>query len=196
MQKIHENAAALPGFVEHQHVDQRRLQVFDPLRIERPLIALQKYIAGHLPHGGKHFGQKLALVRAVGIGAVDARDDLHVCARNVPAEFDAGQAELRFGEVFGRQARLERQAVDAQLSLGIDGRFVKFARPAGGQHEVFADENIHGIIGRTDSAAIDGDHGRDAFDLAFADGDQPSDLLIVDEWRCRSDPLGAAGIRS
>ena len=89
--EIHEHPPAVLGLVEYQHVDERRLVAFNPLWVKWPLVALQEDRAGHAAHGWEETAQEVPLIRAVRGGAENPRHDLHVRARDVPAELDVAR---------------------------------------------------------------------------------------------------------
>jgi len=70
------------------------LQIFDLLRVERPLISLEEDSGRHRFHGREEIDEKIVRLLALGVCAEEARDGLHVRSRDVPAELDAGQSEL------------------------------------------------------------------------------------------------------
>ena len=145
LQKIHEDAAAFLCLIRDGDVDQRGLEILDSLRIEGPLITLEKDIRRHTAHRREKVRQEFARIAAVGASTINSRDNLHVCSRHIPAELRACQTELRFGKVLRSQSGLESDAVYSGLAERIHACLIQCARAAGGQYEVVAVEYVYSV---------------------------------------------------
>ena len=150
----------------HQKIDLRR-----PLRhlahVERPLVPLEEDHRIHRPGVRIVVEQELPLVaHPVRRSRNEARQHLHVGARDVPAELDRRQPELRLRQSLRQRARLERETDRTEVSGRIDARAVEAARTAHRKHHILRQNGFKLL-----RFAVEGDRPR----RPSGDGDQFSD---------------------
>ena len=138
-------AAALRRFAVDENVDQRRTRHMP--RRKRPLVAFQEDRIVHRRRRGEVFAQKFALVRhPVRRGRHEAREDLHVTARDVPAELGRRQPELRFGEVARLRPDLKSQPDRPGMHRRVDALRVQPARTADREDHVLGGHGFEDVV--------------------------------------------------
>ena len=93
-------------------------------RVKRPLIALEKLRAEHLPDVFKIIREKFSDVAAILRGAHVSGKHLLIAARAVPAKLRGGYAVLPLHEILGSGTGSECNARAAGLACRIDDRVV------------------------------------------------------------------------